>query len=138
MIDSHIVLKPKNTVAVFLGPSLTQKQARQILHADYYPPACKGDIYRIMAFGVETIVLIDGLFHNTPSVWQRELVDALEEGIQVLGASSMGALRAAELHNFGMIGYGKVFEWYRDGVHDGDDEVALLHGLPEAEFRPLS
>ncbi|MCF2147141.1 hypothetical protein IQ276_011920 [Desmonostoc muscorum LEGE 12446] len=126
------------SIAVFLGSSLPQNQAREVLDADYYPPARQGDVYRIMALGVETIVLVDGLFHSTPSVWQRELLAAIEEGIQVLGASSMGALRAAELHNFGMIGYGTIFEWYRDGVIDGDDEVALLHAPQEADFRPLS
>ncbi len=83
--------------------------------------------------GVKTIILIDGVFHNTPSVWQRELLDAMEEGIQVLGASSMGALRAAELHGFGMIGYGTIFEWYRDGLIDGDDEVVLWHEPEEGE-----
>jgi hypothetical protein len=117
---------------------LQKDRARALLDADYYPPAGKGDVYRIMASGVRTIILIDGVFHATPSIWQRELLDAVAEGIQVLGASSMGALRAAELHDFGMIGYGTIFEWYRDGIIDGDDEVALWHGPEEYEFRPLS
>jgi len=109
-----------------------------LLDADYYPPAQKGDVYRIIASGVKTIILIDGVFHSTPSVWQRELLDAMEDGIQVLGASSMGALRAAELHQFGMVGFGVIFEWYRDCLIDGDDEVALWHGPEEYDFRPLS
>src|SRR3954468_20307934 len=100
------------SIAVFLGPSLPQTRARSILEAAYYPPARKGDIYRVMTSGVDTILLIDGLFHNTPSVWQRELLDAVEEGFSVFGASSMGALRAAELHTFGMKGHGVVFDWY--------------------------
>jgi len=50
----------------------------------------------------------------------------------------MGALRAAELYSLGMIGHGTVFEWYRDGIIEGDDEVALLHGPAEFGFRPLS
>ncbi len=125
-------------VVVFLGPSLHQDEARTLLDADYLPPARKGDVYRILASGVKTIVLIDGLFHTTPSVWHRELLDAIEEGIDVVGASSMGALRAAELRRFGMIGCGTVFEWYRDGKIDGDDEVALWHASAEFDFRPLS
>jgi hypothetical protein len=124
--------------AVFLGPTLGSESASAILDADYYPPARKGDVYRIMTSGVQTIVLIDGVFHNTPSIWQRELLAAIEEGIEVFGASSMGALRAAELHPFGMIGYGTVFEWYRDGILDADDEVAVWHGPEECDFRPLS
>ena len=50
----------------------------------------------------------------------------------------MGALRAAELHEYGMTGIGTVFEWYRDGIIEGDDEVALLHGTVEFSFRPLT
>jgi hypothetical protein len=127
-----------SSVAVFLGPSLPKSQACQILNARYYPPAGKGDIYQILASGVEAIILIDGIFHNRPSVWHRELVNALEEGIPVFGAASMGALRAAELASLGAIGHGTVFEWYRDGVIDGDDEVAILHGAQESGFMPMS
>src|SRR5262249_7342489 len=76
--------------------------------------------------------------HNTPSVWQRELLEAIEQGIRVLGASSMGALRAAELYEYGMSGHGTIFEWYRDKVIDGDDEVTLWHESEEQNFRPLS
>lgn len=123
---------------MFLGPSLPVERARSILRADYRPEARKGDIYRLLTTGTKTIVLIDGIFHSGPSVWQREILAALDEGIEVFGASSMGALRAAELHPFGMIGHGTVFEWYRDGVIDGDDEVALRHATAEHGYRALS
>ena len=39
----------------------------------------------------------------------------------------MGALRAAELHAYGMIGVGEIFRMYRDGILDADDEVAQLY-----------
>ncbi|MFM6007980.1 MAG: TfuA-like protein, partial [Sphaerospermopsis kisseleviana] len=122
----------------FLGPSLPRHKAAQILNAQYYPPASKGDIYRIITSGVKAIILIDGIFHSKPSIWHRELIHAMEEGIQVFGASSMGALRASELEAVGMVGYGKVFEWYRDGVIEGDDEVALIHGIEESNFIAMS
>lgn len=137
-MSAPIPVNLPHSIAVFLGPSLGLKQARELLTTDYFPPARRGDIYRIMASGVKTIVLVDGLFHNTPSVWPREILYALEEGIQVIGAASMGALRAAELHPFGMQGHGTVFEWYRDGVVEGDDEVAVNHASAEFGFRPLS
>ncbi|MDY7230452.1 TfuA-like protein [Hyalangium rubrum] len=126
------------SVIVFLGPSLSQERARAILDAEYRPPARKGDIYRVLASGVKTIVLIDGIFHSGPSIWQRELLAALDEGIEVFGASSMGALRAAELHSFGMVGYGTIFEWYRDGLINADDEVALRHAPEDMGYRALS
>jgi hypothetical protein len=46
----------------------------------------------------------------------------------------MGALRAAELHQFGMEGVGKIFEAYRSGALEDDDEVAIVHGTREAGF----
>jgi len=123
---------------VFLGPSLKRAEAASLLAAEFRPPARRGDIYRGLLDGYTTIVLIDGEFHGRPSVWQREIVDALAEGAVVHGASSMGALRAAELHGFGMVGHGRIFEWYRDGVIDGDDEVALTYGPAELDYLSLS
>ncbi len=123
---------------VFLGPSLGLRAARELLAAVFRPPARRGDIYRALRDGYRTIVLIDGEFHGSPSVWQREIVDALAEGAAVHGAASMGALRAAELHGFGMVGHGRIFEWYRDGVIDADDEVALIYGPEEVGYPSLS
>jgi hypothetical protein len=97
-----------------------------------------GDVYRLLGSGVRLIVLIDGSFHSTASVWQRELLEALDNNILVIGAASMGALRAAELYPFGMVGYGTIFEWYQAGIIDGDDEVALSHADERLNFRPLS
>lgn len=124
--------------AVFLGPSLKIDEARKILDADYYPPISKGDIYRIMASGVETIILIDGVLHRKRAVWQREICDAINAGIKVYGASGVGALRAAELQEFGMKGCGTIFEWYRDGIIDGDDEIWLTYGDDSHNFCPIS
>jgi hypothetical protein len=123
---------------VFLGPSLKRAEAASLLAAEFRAPAQRGDIYRGLIDGYTTIVLIDGEFHGTPSVWQREIVDALAEGVAVHGASSMGALRAAELHGLGMVGHGQIFAWYRDGAIDGDDEVALTYGPAELDYPPLS
>lgn len=129
---------PALPVAVFLGPSLAQDEARALLPANYYPPVRMGDVYRLLASGVETIAIIDGVFHQTTPVWQREILCALEEGIRVVGGASMGALRAAELAPYGMEGVGTIFGWYRDGHIDGDDEVALRHADESAGFRALS
>ncbi|MFH1640079.1 MAG: TfuA-like protein [Chloroflexota bacterium] len=84
------------------------------------------------------VVIIDGLFYASTPVWQRELLSALDEGITVIGSTSMGALRAAELYPYGMIGYGKVFTWYRDDIIEGDDEVALFHLDADDGYRGIS
>lgn len=62
---------------------------------------------------------------------------AIERGIAVYGASSMGALRAAELSQFGMQGIGEIFDNYRHG-HFTDDEVALLHEPGMSDYKSLS
>jgi len=132
------LMKIFRPTAVFLGPSLCQDEARQILEADYYPPAKKGDIYRIIASGVKTIILIDGVLQSARPVWHREILEARALGIAVWGASGIGALRAAELQAFGMMGFGTIFEWYRDEIIDGDDEVALQYAAESDNFSPLS
>lgn len=125
-------------IAVFLGPSLDLATAQALLPANYYPPVQLGDIYRLLATGVRMIVMIDGVFHASPPVWQREILAALTAGITVIGTSSMGALRAAELAPYGMIGSGTVYRWYAEGRIEGDDEVALLHTPADRDYRSLS
>ena len=62
----------------------------------------------------------------------------MSQGVHVFGSSSMGALRAAELHQFGMRGVGQIFESYRDGELEDDDEVALIHGPQDMGYIGLS
>ncbi|WP_415400622.1 TfuA-like protein [Tateyamaria sp. SN3-11] len=101
-------------------------------------PARAGDIYAACRHGATAIGLIDGFFDGVPAVWHKELLWALDQGLPVFGASSMGALRAAELHAFGMIGVGAIFEGFRDGTLEDDDEVALHHGPAELDYIALS
>ena len=37
-----------------------------------------------------------------------------------------------------MTGHGTIFEWYRDGVIEGDDEVAFTYKSEEKEYLHLS
>ncbi|MDD1661587.1 MAG: TfuA-related McrA-glycine thioamidation protein [Methanomicrobiales archaeon] len=113
------------SAVVFLGPSLDRATARSILAADYRPPAARGDLTRAVSDGPSVIGLIDGVFFQESSVGHREILAALSAGVRVVGASSMGALRAAELHTLGMEGVGEVYRMYRDGILVSDDEVAL-------------
>ena len=38
----------------------------------------------------------------------------------------MGALRASELDDFGMIGVGRVYSYYKNGLIEADDDVAVV------------
>lgn len=123
------------TACVFLGPTLPQASAKKALDAVYLPPVRQGDVFRaVERYRPKVIGIVDGSFHQVPSVWHKEILFAMAEGVQVLGSASMGALRAAELHPFGMEGAGTIFAAFRDGVLEDDDEVAVVHGPSELGF----
>jgi hypothetical protein len=113
-------------IIVFLGPSLDQESAEKILAAEYRPPAKRGDILAAVSDGAAIIVLIDGVFHQDSAVAHREILTAVKKGVMVIGASSMGALRAAEMDTLGMTGIGMIYRMYKDGTLTSDDEVALV------------
>jgi hypothetical protein len=125
-------------LVVFLGPSLPEAEARRIAACRVLPPARAGDVLAVLPERPLAIALVDGLFDTTPSVWHHELLLALEAGVAVFGGASMGALRAVELGAHGVVGVGRIFRWYRDGLVDDDGEVALLHGDAEHGWRPLT
>lgn len=127
------------SVVIFTGPSLSPDAASATLPGAIVraPVAC-GDVYRAMRERPSVIALIDGYFDQRLAVWHKEILWALSSGVRVLGASSMGALRAAELGAFGMRGVGRIYEWFRDGLIEDDDEVALVHEPAERGYRPVS
>ena len=125
-------------VYVFLGPTLPVEQARTILDAIYLPPVKMGDVYTLMKEQLGAIGIIDGVFEQVPAVWHKEILYAMSLGVRVYGASSMGALRAAELCSFGMEGVGRIFEAFRDGMLEDDDEVAVTHASADFGYRQTS
>ena len=58
--------------------------------------------------GATAIGLVDGYFGGAAAVWHKEILYALSLGVRVLGASSMGALRAAECAAYGMEPVGEI------------------------------
>ncbi|MGI9369169.1 MAG: TfuA-like protein, partial [Ruegeria sp.] len=123
---------------VFAGPTIDADDVRDILDAHVLPPVKQGDVYRAVSNGPNAIGIIDGYFEGVPSVWHKEILWAMEQGVAVFGSASMGALRAAELADFGMVGVGRIYEAFKDGQIKDDDEVAVLHSPAELGFKPLS
>ena len=128
----------RTDLVAFLGPSLPARAARAVARFTVLPPARQGDVWRALRLRPRAIALVDGLFESEPSVWHREILDALSAGVAVFGGASMGALRAAELFPFGMVGVGEVFRAYRDGRLLDDGEVALLHAGPEHDYQAFT
>ncbi len=123
-----------NAPLVYLGPSLSLGRARRLLpEADYRPPVRRGDLPDAHD---GTVVIIDGEFGQSLAVSPKEILRLLDGGTRVVGAASMGALRAAELHTLGMEGRGWVFAAYRSGRVIRDDEVAVTYG--PGDFQTLT
>jgi hypothetical protein len=119
------------TVVVFVGPTLEPGDLAAAGDFACLPPVSQGDVFRAVQRRPRAIGIIDGYFSGAPSVWHKEILWAISAGVPVFGSASMGALRAAELHAFGMRGVGKIFEAFRDGALEDDDEVAVVHSPAE-------
>lgn len=130
---------------VFLGPSLPLAEAERILPLPvvWRPPIRRGDLPRAVAAGARRVAIIDGEFGQSLAVSVTEIKAALTHGVEIWGASSMGALRAAECSRLGMRGFGWIYRGFAAGVLQADDEVALLFNpwsgeavtLPLVSFR---
>jgi hypothetical protein len=132
-------------VIAFIGPCLPPEpdaRWRDLLdRVTLWPPAQRGDILRALAYLGDRpgcLVLVDGYYYDVPAVTHKELLYALEAGVPVLGAASMGALRAMEMAPHGMVGVGEIYRRFAAGELDGDDEVAILHADAEHHYRPFS
>jgi hypothetical protein len=123
---------------LFVGPSLARVDIPARADCLVMPPVAQGDIYRVARSRPWGIGIVDGFFEHVPAVWHKEILWAMAAGIHVFGAASMGALRAAELAAFGMVGVGRIFEQYRSGALDADDEVAVAHLAAEQGYKRAS
>ncbi len=123
---------------VFAGPTISREHLLSQADVVCLPPVAQGDVYRAARMQPRVIGIIDGYFEGVPAVWHKEILWAMQQGIHVYGSASMGALRASELHDYGMVGIGRVFDAYRRGAYEDDDEVAVLHGPAETNYVALS
>ena len=117
-----------NKPIVYLGPTLSREEAIKILDADYRDPAKKGDFLMLSRDSDEKkyVGFVDGVFlHDYPPSPIEVYHLATRKNIVLIGASSLGALRAVELEKFGMKGIGKIFQLYKNGIINADDEVAV-------------
>ncbi|HEY1247395.1 MAG TPA: TfuA-like protein [Nitrososphaera sp.] len=124
---------------IFLGPSLSHERARKIFDADYRAPARKGDFLRLAADpDVVLVGFVDGVFlHDYPPTPIEVCHLARKDDVLLAGAASLGALRAVELEKFGMMGIGKIFQLYKFGKLNADDEVAVTF-TAENDYQLLS
>jgi hypothetical protein len=126
-------------IVVFVGPTLEAAAVQRLLpEAAVLPPVAQGDVQRAVTNGARVIGIVDGYFESVPAVWHKEILWAMSQGVHVYGAASMGALRAAELADFGMVGVGEIYERFRRGEYERDDEVTVVHGDAASGYRAMS
>lgn len=119
-------------IIVYTGLSLPFDEAKEILDSTddveviYKKPIQRGDLGPALRQSPDIIAIIDGVFHQNSAVGHKEILNVINSGVRVYGASSMGALRASELDSLGMIGIGYVYEQYSTGEVDSDDDVAVM------------
>lgn len=119
-------------IIIYTGLSIPFDEAREILDSTddveviYRRPVKRGDLGHDIKENPDIIGIIDGVFHQNSAVGHREILNVLKKGIKVIGASSMGALRASELDSLGMIGVGYCYEQYSTGKVTSDDDVAVM------------
>jgi hypothetical protein len=121
---------------MFIGPSTPHSPAaaRALDGFDLRPPIERGQLRQLVAeHPAARVVIVDGLFYHRFAVDHRELTAAVDAGWEVVGMSSMGALRAAEMRQHGVKGFGTVFRLLVEPGLD-DDELMLLHE-PSFPFR---
>jgi hypothetical protein len=121
---------------VFAGPSISGLRVPD--GVELRPPAACGDLAALVDDPPAVVGLIDGVFKSGPTVWHKEIAVLLACGTRVIGGASLGALRAAELHRFGMEGIGEIFRACRGGFLVRDDAVMLVHAPAELGHAPLS
>lgn len=125
-------------IIVFAGPSVFGLDEQFLNMFNLRAPAVCGDMYWAMEQNPKAIAIIDGMFSDIRSVWHKEILYALDAGIPVYGAASLGALRAAECCHFGMVGIGEIFEDYKNGLRISDGDVAVLHAPEELSYQPVT
>ncbi|WP_112138676.1 TfuA-like protein [Glycomyces dulcitolivorans] len=126
------------TAHVFCGPTLSRAEVlAELPAAVVHRPIRHGDALRLDVGPGDLVLIIDGVFHQSASVRHKEILVLIAAGAIVVGCSSMGALRAAELDVYGMVGVGEIYRMYKEGVTDADADVAVTH-TEGAEVEQLS
>lgn len=122
------------SAVAFAGPSLPKSSRVDDGEIVFAPPIKRGDID--LFAGYDPLIIIDGEFGQNLSVSPKEIIGAIKGGRRVIGASSMGALRASELDTFGMMGVGWIYKLFTSAVVRCDDDVALT--FSPYDYTPFS
>jgi len=107
--DAVVIPQTGDSVA-FIGGSIPKMERPADERLVITTPAEQGDLLMAILAGFRNILIIDGYFYSKFPCTTFEVMLALEQGLNVFGAASIGALRAVELDHYGMTGMGYVYD----------------------------
>lgn len=125
-------------IHVFVGPTIPSADLPNNPEFRYHPPVRNGSLHKLGLGSEDRVVIIDGVYQHTAPIRHKEILSVLRTGARIWGAASMGALRAAELQDFGMQGVGAIYEDYVSGRRTRDSDVAVLQAPAEDGHRALT
>lgn len=125
---------------VFIGPTaFGLDSSLKSTDVEFHEPAQRNDFIKLLPWLArgDHIALVDGRFGDVPAVGHKEILSTLALGHIVWGVSSIGAIRAAEMHSFGVRPFGEVARAFIDTPDLADDEVALNY-VPIPPYKSVS
>ncbi|WP_423600861.1 TfuA-like protein [Roseateles sp. MS654] len=123
-----MLFRPKHYIA-FGGPSFSRLKQKPSW-VTFFPPIRRNQLLTVLEeFDPRKsgVLIVDGVFGDCLTVTNTECREALAKGFTLVGASSIGAIRAADCATLGMIGVGYVYERFRSGKISDDSEVAVRY-----------
>lgn len=123
-----MLLVPRRKPIIFGGPSIGSLVEQYHECFDLRPPIQRNDLYELAEQQRPGCALIvDGLFGSSMAISPTECIDLMKRGWLLYGASSMGALRAADCCAVGMMGIGDIFNGFHLGYFHSDSDVAVKY-----------
>ena len=99
-------------IKIFSSESLIPLSTRENYpHFNFHEAVKSGDVITSIDDHTHIIAILDTNTTSGPAISSGEIIDALRCGIKIYGASEIGAIRAKECGEMGMLGVGKIFDY---------------------------
>ncbi len=122
---------------LFIGPTAVGIPADRLAPLSCLPPVEAGAVAALAGERPGMLILVDGNLEPGRVLEDAELLAAMAAGWRVIGLASVGAIKAAALHDAGMVGFGKVARYARLFPERAQDEIAALY-FPTPPYAPAS